>query len=417
MQYLKICFIKNHLIFFPLILLILFNCQDNNANQDNHDQEDVVWQSLADSPWPMHMHDPQHTGRSPYAGPSEGEVVWSVALPLMEIFANPVIDEIGNIIVAGEHPYGLVKVYSFTQEGVLNWEYSCEGCYEGSSALATSDSLIYINLGHYLTQMDVNGNVNWQFEFNRQILHSSRLTPNISPEGNYLYVSGYDSALYSINRDGTLNWKYSVAPYESFGEATLSPDGETIYFISEAGILYAINEDGTEKWQVQLLQSTPISPVVDQQGNIYLYALNTLYCITPEGSIAWENNELSGNGLGYDGCTIGPDGTINVSTSWGYYAFNPDGTTLWRKDLLDAGVVIANLPVVDVDGNVYLGKEHIGNSELTLTNFISYDVNGDPRFIVDLAGRVNIGSPACIDNSGHVIIGSDNYLPQLIKIK
>ena len=414
--------VKRIQIFLFLIAIFSFyNCPDNKLSNDNHDQEEIHWPSLANSPWPMHMHDPQHTGRSPYSGPSEGVVEWSIELPTFETFANPIIDEIGNIIVAAVHFTGYVKVFSFTQEGAFNWEQRFNNSYEGSSAVATSDSLLYLNIGTDLTQMDVYGNVNWQYPFKRAEIYESRLTPNISMDGKHIYVSGYDSALYAINSDGTLYWKYSVASDESYGEATLSPDGETIYFISQACILYAINKNGTEKWQVQLSKETSrgniVSPIVDNQGRIYLYSYQTLYCINPDGVIEWENQELDYFGRGYNGCSIGSDGTINVSMFWSYYAFDYSGNVKWGKVELDAGIHIANIPTVDIEGYVYLGKELGGSDDWDQTSFFSYDINGETRYYLVLVERTNIGSPACIDNSGHAIFGSDSYIPQLIKLR
>ena len=49
---------------FPLTVLIVFLTPTSIQAQ------------LADSPWPMFAHDPQHTGQSDYAGPQEGVLKW-----------------------------------------------------------------------------------------------------------------------------------------------------------------------------------------------------------------------------------------------------------------------------------------------------------------------------------------------------
>lgn len=407
--------VKRIQIFFILIAVFsYYNCLDNKSSDNNHDQEQIYWPSLADSPWPMHMHDPQHTGRSQYSGPAEGIVEWTLDLG-KEVFANPIIDVSGNIIVSGEM-FDKVTVYSITPSGTINWSKRFNDAHESSSALATPDSLIYLNIGTDLTQMDLNGNVNWQYPFKRAEIYESRLTPNISMDGKHIFVSGYDSALYAINKDGTLHWKYSVAPHPSYGEATLSPDGETIYFTSQARALHAVNRDGTEKWQVVLSSVTSsgnvVSPIVDNQGRIYLYSYQTLYCINPDGTIEWENEELEYFGIGANGCTISSNGTINVAMLNSFYAFDFSGELLWKR--LDLDDLFANLPVVDIDSNVHLGKERMNSDVLGLgrTNFISYDSNCEIRYALD--GVANIGSPACIDNSGNAYFGSDGYTPLLL---
>ena len=53
---------------------------------------------LADSPWPMFRHDPQHTGRSPYSGPTTPELRWSYTTGAM-IESSPAIGADGTIYV------------------------------------------------------------------------------------------------------------------------------------------------------------------------------------------------------------------------------------------------------------------------------------------------------------------------------
>jgi len=57
---------------------------------------DVPWPGLANSPWPMFLHDPQHTGRSPYRGPQEGKVEWLFDAGIW-VYSSPVIDLDGSI--------------------------------------------------------------------------------------------------------------------------------------------------------------------------------------------------------------------------------------------------------------------------------------------------------------------------------
>ena len=68
---------------------------------------------LADSPWPMVLHDPQHTGRSPYNGPSIPALKWSYATG-------------GGVSIPSIAPDGTVYIaskglYALTTNGILKW--------------------------------------------------------------------------------------------------------------------------------------------------------------------------------------------------------------------------------------------------------------------------------------------------------
>lgn len=407
-------------LLFPALLLalLLSACEKNPANDDHGDdpttmpQEHIPWPSLADSPWPMFMHDPQHTGRSPYEGPSQGEVNWELPLD-REVFSNPVIDMKGNILFTGRSDlHGQAKLYSASSAGDLNWEQDLGGNLD-SSPLITSDSLIYVAFDGYLAQLDLNGNFRWKYTFEGPSGYS-RNSPNISRDGGTIYVCGFDRALYAIKRDGTLRWKYSIDPAESWGEPSISPDGNTIYFVGSDFTLYAVDTDGTLNWRMPLAatQGSITTPVIDSEGNLYLYAGLTMYAISPEGTIRWQYGEMKPGSSFYDGCSIGPDGTLYATRLWSYYAFDYAGNLKWELWLQDKYVRIFNLPVVDRLGNTYFGTVWTGpnHDEWYNVNFVSFDPEGSARYKILLGPTINgldIDSPACIDGNGNLYVGSD----------
>jgi len=63
---------------FLLFAILFTTCKepttliDPSPKEDIVPQTDIPWSSLADTPWPMHHHDPQSTGRSNYSGPQNG---------------------------------------------------------------------------------------------------------------------------------------------------------------------------------------------------------------------------------------------------------------------------------------------------------------------------------------------------------
>ena len=76
------------------ILLSLLLCASIHPQQ----QVDIPWPTLADSPWPMLGHDPQITGRSPYAGPKKPMIKWTLDLPY-GVYSGPIIGEDGTLYV------------------------------------------------------------------------------------------------------------------------------------------------------------------------------------------------------------------------------------------------------------------------------------------------------------------------------
>ena len=68
---------------------------------------------LADSPWPMFLHDPQHTGCSPYNSPSTPALMWSYATG--GGVSTPSIDPDGTVYIASK------GLYALTPDGILKW--------------------------------------------------------------------------------------------------------------------------------------------------------------------------------------------------------------------------------------------------------------------------------------------------------
>jgi len=68
---------------------------------------------LADSPWPAFLHDPQHTGRSPFVGPQEGNVQWKF-ITLGDVSSSPAIGMDCTIYVADAFSIRFGNYFYFT---------------------------------------------------------------------------------------------------------------------------------------------------------------------------------------------------------------------------------------------------------------------------------------------------------------
>ncbi|MDI6810261.1 MAG: PQQ-binding-like beta-propeller repeat protein [archaeon] len=149
---------------------------------------------LANSPWPMFRHDPQHTGRSPYTGPETPTLKWSYVTRGC-IRSSPAIGSDGTIYVGSEDG----NLYAINPDGTLKWSYATGDDVDSSPAIG-SDGTIYIGS----------------------------------------YVSGEDCNLYAINPDGSLKWRYLTGGY--IGSSPVIGSDGTIYVGSDDHYLYAIGE-------------------------------------------------------------------------------------------------------------------------------------------------------------------------------
>jgi len=232
-------------------------------------QNEISWPALANSPWPMFLHDPQHTGRSPYRGPQEGKVEWTFFTGQdlrQQIFSSPVIDEEGTIYFSSLSS----NFYALRSDGLLKWSKSIGG--GDGSALVAADGTVYeygFGTGQpgeqytYLYAYDRGGHLNWRFPVLGAAMLSS---PVISKDGETLYLAV--GSLYAIQRDGTLHWKWQPdSDYVQYAPA-MSPDGALLY-VSGSHALYAVDTSGLLRW---MYGRTPSTPAVDNDGNVYFGA-------------------------------------------------------------------------------------------------------------------------------------------------
>lgn len=389
-------------------------------------QTHVNWPGLADTPWPMFMYDPQHTGRSPYDGPSLGEVEWEQDLG-REIFSNPVIDQLGNIIVNTRHDVGgNQKLVSVNQNGVINWEIQFGGhfdstpliSYEGDIYCCFSDQVLTTG---YLAKINTIGDWVWTYKLGK-LSKTDRTTysPNISIDGKTIYIAGFDSSLFAISTNGNLNWKMSLPQETINGELTISPNGETLYLFTNMNRIVAADTSGQINWTMQLGEpsqfmsgdntynrSTLCAPTVDSDGNIYIYSNIGMHAISPEGYIRWEY-PFGLYGVGFNnGITIGPYGGIFMTKN-GYSAvYNYDGSLRWEKIYWNQ-----NRLIIDKQGNSYFGvfssREY--TPDQSIINFISFKPDGSIRYMTRLGPNSytpDIDSPLCIGLNNFGYIGSD----------
>ncbi|MBI2438423.1 MAG: PQQ-like beta-propeller repeat protein [Lentisphaerae bacterium] len=372
-----------------------------NVTETNGAETNVTVTSVI--PWPMFHYNAQHTGQSPYNGPTTNTLKWSYTSNDITVGTVP-----GSLAISSNTIYVTAanKLLALNRtDGALKWSANLAGT--GATAISPDGSNIYAVGGSKLYAFTTSGAPLWVYEGAADSIHGE---PCIGTNGT-IYFGSWDTYVYALNPDGTLKWKYqtdgAIAPLAS---PALSPDEATVYVGSgdpnkdNGGSLYALNADGTLKWQKANMDQMRVSgAVVGTNGRVYANGQGRVHCFSPEGTQIWEsaNNtagslapSLSSNGTIYVGTA--QDGKVyaldsaNGQTQWSYqtgtnsdqsepqygvlativigangivyagaydgvmHALRSDGTLLWTYQTGDN--INENCPAIDSDGTLYFSS-------------------------------------------------------------
>lgn len=330
---------------------------------------------LADSPWPMAQHDPQHSGRSPYAAPSRLYAEWRAQLNGLP--GGPAIAVDGTIYVptGGSRDQQAGSLYAINPDGTHKWRFQfplyglCRQIAGYATPAIADDGTVYVHTqagytpagpecisgDSYLFAINPNGTEKWHFQFNAGagVFKGSELSsPAIAADGT-IYATSADTGLYAIDpADGSLDWVVSPSATSILASPAIGPDG-TVY--ASVFDLHAYEPDGDPKWTADVGGGAPntSTPSVGADGTVYACFLNPDAChaVSTAGADLWS--------VPFDAAAttpaIGSDGTIYLvtgrSTDDGRLAaIGPNGTTLWSRaypyDPTDS-------PLIDSSGRLY----------------------------------------------------------------
>ena len=366
-------------------------------------QQNIEWESLADTPWPMIKKDPQLTGRSEFVGPQSGNILWSKDME-NGIYTGPIIGHNKNIYFGNYYSgyngssYNPNKnFYSLDSSGNINWmfETKVEVYPPWGGILMDSDSTIYFTTGKgILYAIDNEGNFIWENKLAEYF--GEMMLINIDKDKN-LYVAGLvKDSLYlnSVNANGELNWRYYLtdtlsAHQSARASAAISPDGKTIYVNGNG--LYALNQDGTLKWHGDYgIITAP--PVVDAQGNLYVGAMKDsryFMSISPEGELRWKkliSEGTSTSGL-YTMPTIDQDGNIYFFSpgEFALYKYNYEGQLHWK---VGVPFDVWNL-ICDAEGTIYLAASSGGYYQaISGKGELKWEITFDEEYMADYTGAI-----------------------------
>ncbi len=398
---------KNSHIILLLFIILLIGCSEDSPTKEDNDeidndtipantfQEHIPWPSLADSPWPMYRHDPQFTGRSEYNGPELAEIKWSLPVPGVGSTVGFTSFAIGtdSTIYFGSSYETLEGVgqtyylYAVASDGAVKWKFrdSTSAPLIYTSPLVTVNGSIvfgaqagYSNIG-YIYTLNPDGTLQWKFQTDSAI---QNLSLNIGLNGNLYFADGAGN-MYALSSHGELEWKLSADSDFKANESVgipFSPSGNVLYVAGAQGYktLYAIGIEGDIKWTFYSGDSNVrnlATPIVDNQGNIYLAPFGGIYAntdtsatgffsINPQGEVRWK---FGIKGLGFEP-TIDSDGNLYFYTDK-LYSVDNYGNLRWESD--EFGIITAPL-ICDINRIVYVIGENLwavsstGESLMTL---------------------------------------------------
>jgi len=283
-----------------LTFLITTSCDLTDPKKDKPKpegyQEDIPWPSLADSPWPMFMHDPQNTGRSKLEIPSNFTSIVN-SIYCRNLLAGCVLGKDDFIFNSSNYSV----LYSYNHLSLIKNYEKIIGS-ESLTAPLISKNNIYTSAQNIVYAFNINGDSLWSVAFNNtQFIYQRSL--NIDRDGNIYVIA--NKTLYKINSDGKILNQLMINNIDlGFNTSAFSPDGKTLYVQGNTTSILAIDINTFSiKWTYGERENN-IPPAVDCYGNIYLLLLDSdkRYCLVSlneEGLLRWkfqhyENVEAGG---------------------------------------------------------------------------------------------------------------------------
>ena len=342
-------------------------------------------------PWSMFHHNAQHTGRSPYTGPHNVNVLWTYETG-DSVGSSPAIDSSGIIYVGSED----CKLYAINPDGTLKWTYQTEGGIYSSPAIG-NDGTIYVgSRDHNLYAIKSDGTLKWNYSTGGEI----NAHPTIGHDGT-IYVGSYDHNLYALNPDGILKCSYDAGQIVHSSPA-IDQDG-IIYIGSSNGYLHALYPNCTVKW----ISDSPIHgiwthPALSPDETVVYHGADDGYLYaryTSDGSIRWKSPYTYGGVQSSP--AIDSDGTIYVGTQYGnLWAINlENGSLEWDYYMT---LSAWSSPAIGADGTIYFGTDYGHVYAMKQNGTVKWVYNGN------CSNDGHFKSSPAIGNNGALYIGSTN---------
>ncbi|HNS37691.1 MAG TPA: hypothetical protein PKM01_07885 [Anaerolineaceae bacterium] len=290
---------------------------------------------IADTPWPMYQHDPQHTGRSPHLGPLNPELQWTYTV------ADEDYGEFSPITITQDSKLlftfygGMYKFDPVQRQNV--WVNNLAGS-TGGSVLIDKDDRYYWGSGINFSQATSSGEFKWTASlYPNWVFRSSAV---IGLDGNLYFTH---DGLWSFTQDGEYRW-FNYSDYCLHNAPAIGTDG-TIYAgcLDVLADICAYQPNGSVSWCKDVPgEGFYKSPAIGTDGTIYLPTYSNidqpggLVALNPSGQVKWSFEPSEDYEWGVaDGIALASDGSIRFFVDTGtpvgmFYAVSSAGELLWK---------------------------------------------------------------------------------------
>jgi outer membrane protein assembly factor BamB len=339
---------------------------------------------------PMYMLNPQHTGNSPYYGPSRSRLPtlkWpAVAFVSGNLYVSPAISiDASGILYLGSNNGRVYALNSRTGNAIAGWPVtlpvSTNDYFTSPNAVYTTpvispDGTIYVgsNAG-YLFALTPSGTLKWKYTAGYPLQSS----PMIDNTGSIYFGAG--PCVYSIGDAGYSGYPKWLKPFQTGGNVNSSPAlgaNGYLYFGSDDGYVYAVDRfTGLQKWSFS--------------GNDAI-----VHPIYTSCTVDASNNVIVGNGSYMEGVL--------------YYLDGETGTKIWQQSydpmigpFYNTVAVKGNRIYLSTIAYVYIINRLTGDMIATYCNSNCYYTSA----VIDASGTLYIGSIDASDlNKNHALLHS-----------
>ncbi len=410
------------IILFSLLFLfftIFISCDTSEPNIDKNNppgyQDEILWTTLAQSPWPRYHCNSQNNGRTQYIGPQIGNLFKSIEIETT--ISGIVIGTDSNIYFNAQHT-GML--YSMSDDGILNWKTKITDSDSSNlseilmTPIIDNEGTIYAGLFQEkkLIAIDKTGEIKWELNTGEITL----IANNIGLD-ELIYYLDSSGKLGAVNRRGELVWSLQLSNLTGSQQISFSPDGNTLYVNGGNPSITAVDIVNRKvKWSYG--NTRAYTSVVDSYGNVYSIIkrenenkISDLICLSSEGIINWSYPLYNWVSSGYQDPTIDKLGNIYCASDT-LYSISYKGELNWKKSL--GNFNFSSSILCDGLDNIIITGQNLNSGSIE-TFYIDKDGNVLWNTPISSGGIVTASGAIGYDNTLYIIV--DDYPSKLLIIK